>query len=397
MPIGYWESEHLLAPADLTVIGSGIVGMSTALHYKAIHPARRVRILERDVLGEGGTTRNAGFACFGGPGEWLDDLECLGQTRWLNLIRMRAEGLRALIELLGVEALGLEWSGGWELFDRTEAGMARAEKVHDALPHLNGAVQPLMASVLGHLAPHPTSTPALVYSPERAAHFGAHASVHLPWEGMLHTGRMVSAFHKAMQVADVQCLNGCTASAVDATDRPFVPWSIATPRGPMLSTNVAICTNGFAKGLLPGAKVNPAPNRVLVVRPRTAPPKGAYHIEDGYLYFRTLPDGQVLFGGGRHFGVELPHFPNRDQRAEARWDSLLESAAERWLGTIETVSHRWTGWLGVGEDREPLLGTTAPGLHHAVRMGGMGVAMGCGIGLKLAQTIASEAHREPLR
>ena len=38
MPIGYWESEHLLAPADLTVIGAGIVGMSTALHYKAQTP-----------------------------------------------------------------------------------------------------------------------------------------------------------------------------------------------------------------------------------------------------------------------------------------------------------------------------------------------------------------------
>jgi glycine/D-amino acid oxidase-like deaminating enzyme len=310
---------------------------------------------------------------------------------------MRAEGLRALIELLGTEALGLEWSGGWELFDRSEAGMARAEKVREALPLLNDAVQPLMASVLGHLAPHPTSTPALVYSPERAAHFGAHAAVHLPWEGMLHTGRMVSAFHKALQAADVQCLNGCAASAVALEGRPSGRWSIGTPRGLLLSKSVAICTNGFAKGLLPEANVNPAPNRVLVVRPRTAPPKGAYHIEDGYLYFRTLPDGQVLFGGGRHFGVDLPPFPKRDQQAEARWDALLESAAERWLGAIESVSHRWTGWLGVGADREPLLGTTAPGLHHAVRMGGMGVAMGCGIGLQLAQTIATEAHPEPRR
>ena len=144
MPIGYWESEHLLAPADLTVIGAGIVGMSTALHYKALHPHDRVRIIERDVLGEGGTTRNAGFACFGGPGEWLDDLETLGQSKWLELIRLRAEGLRALIELLGEKALGLEWSGGWELFAASPSGKKRSDEAGQNLALLNDAVQPLM-------------------------------------------------------------------------------------------------------------------------------------------------------------------------------------------------------------------------------------------------------------
>ena len=397
MPIGYWESEHLLAPADLTVIGAGIVGMSTALHYKALHPHDRVRIIERDVLGEGGTTRNAGFACFGGPGEWLDDLETLGQSKWLALIRLRAEGLRALIELLGEKALGLEWSGGWELFAASPSGKKRSDEAGQNLALLNDAVQPLMASILGHLAPNPLDTPALIYSPSRAAQFGAHSCIHLPWEGMLHTGRMVSAFHRALQVADIQCLNGCTASSLEAPSAPDGPWSICTPRGVLESKSIAICTNGFAKEVLPEAEVAPAPNRVLVVRPVQMPPQGAYHIEDGYLYFRTLPDGHVLFGGGRHFGVELPPFPQRDEKAEARWDALLESAAAQWLGPIDSVSHRWTGWLGVGSDREPLIGSTALGLHHAVRMGGMGVAMGCGLGLQLALNISAEGHNKGQR
>ena len=390
MPIGYWESEHLLAPADLTVIGAGIVGMSTALHYKAQHPHERVRIIERDVLGEGGTTRNAGFACFGGPGEWLDDLETLGRSKWLELIRMRAEGLRALIELLGEEALGMEWSGGWELFAPSPTGLKRSREADASLATLNEAVQPLMASILGHLAPHPLDTPALVHSPARAAQFGAHSAIHLPWEGMLHTGRMVSAFHKAIQVAGIQCLNGCTVSALEPPVAPHSAWSINTQRGVLKSRSIAICTNGFAREIMPQAEVKPAPNRVLVVRPSKMPPPGAYHIEDGYLYFRTLPDGQVLFGGGRQFGIELPPFPQRDENAEDRWDALLEEAATQWLGNIDAVSHRWTGWLGVGTDRVPLLGSTAPGLHHAVRMGGMGVAMGCGLGQQLALSISAE-------
>ena len=253
-----------------------------------------------------------------------------------------------------------------------------------------------MASILGHLVPHPMDAPALVHAPERAAHFGAHAAIHLPWEGMLHTGRMVAAFHKALHAADIQCLNGCTVSATVPPEVAGDNWSIQTARGPLLSRSIALCTNGFAQEILPMAAVVPAPNRVLVVSPQQMPPAGAYHIENGYLYFRTLPGGQVLFGGGRHFGIELPPFPDSDSAAESRWDTLLEEAATRWLGPLDAVSHRWTGWLGVGADREPLLGSTAPGFHHAVRMGGMGVAMGCGLGLQLAGNIGRET-RPPLQ
>ena len=189
---------------------------------------------------------------------------------------------------------------GWELFDRTSAGSEAKRgdsRRADALggPELNAAVQPLMASILGPLAPHAASVPALVHSPNRAAHFGAHAAVHLPWEGMLHTGRMVSAFHKALQVADVQCLNGCTVSAVESPDGPSDPWRIVTSRGTLKSTSIAICTNGFAKVILPEAEVKPAPNRVLVVRPRETPPPG------------TLPHRR-----------RIPVFPNF-----ARWPSLV--------------------------------------------------------------------------
>jgi len=64
--------------------------------------------------------------------------------------------------------------------------------------------------------------------------------------------------------------------------------------------------------------------------------------------------------------------------------------AESWIGPIHNISHRWTGWLGVGKDRRPLIGQTQPGLHYAVRMGGMGVAIGCGVGKELAKKLTAE-------
>ena len=58
----------------------------------------------------------------------------------------------------------------------------------------------------------------------------------------------------------------------------------------------------------------------------------------------------------------------------------------RWVN-VEAVTHRWTGWLGVGPDRRPLIGESRPGLHHAVRMGGMGVAIGTRVGRELAESM----------
>lgn len=393
MPIGYWESEHLLAPADLTIIGSGIVGMSTALQYKKLRPKDKVRILERDIIGEGGTTRNAGFACFGGPGEWLDDLEQLGQDRWLRLVEMRIRGLRTLLEMLGQEQIGLEWKGGWELFGRELKGQERARDVMRALADLNRLVAPLLDVGLGDVHPLGADRPALVEDVHRAGILNAHLAIHLPWEGMLHTGRLVSAFHAALDSQGIQRLHGCSVDTLSRLDQGVDSWSISTPRGVFRSQKVAVCTNGFARQLVPELKVETAPNRVLVLTPASgAPPEGCYHAEDGYLYFRTLDRGRVLFGGGRHYGIPwpAPGSPLEEAAAVAAWDDRLVQSAEQWLGSTAIVTHRWTGWLGVGQDREPLIGHTAPGLHHAVRMGGMGIAVGAGIGKELARRIDSE-------
>ena len=104
MASGYWEREHLLRSADITIVGAGLVGMSTALALRRLQPEAHIRIVERHPLTDGGSSRNAGFACFGSAGEWLDDLTpsaqppcnpcspgrrdsatssgCSGRTRW---------------------------------------------------------------------------------------------------------------------------------------------------------------------------------------------------------------------------------------------------------------------------------------------------------------------------
>ena len=46
--------------ADVAVIGSGLAGLSAALHVLRRHPGRSVIVLEADQLGHGASSRSAG-------------------------------------------------------------------------------------------------------------------------------------------------------------------------------------------------------------------------------------------------------------------------------------------------------------------------------------------------
>ena len=72
--LSFWEKSLYFESLDFTIIGAGIVGLSTAIFLKEKFPGSKILILERGYLPSGASTKNAGFACFGSPTELLDDL-----------------------------------------------------------------------------------------------------------------------------------------------------------------------------------------------------------------------------------------------------------------------------------------------------------------------------------
>ncbi|MBA3901114.1 MAG: FAD-binding oxidoreductase, partial [Bacteroidetes bacterium] len=84
MNLSYWEQETFFSNVALTVIGSGIVGLSAAIHFKKLNPNAKVIVLERGILPNGASSKNAGFACFGSPSEILDDLKHQSEQETFN-------------------------------------------------------------------------------------------------------------------------------------------------------------------------------------------------------------------------------------------------------------------------------------------------------------------------
>ena len=89
MELSYWEYKTWLSNIDFTIVGSGIVGLNTALQLKNRFPKAKILILEKGVLPQGASTKNAGFACFGSISELSSDLHSMSEKELVNLVAKR--------------------------------------------------------------------------------------------------------------------------------------------------------------------------------------------------------------------------------------------------------------------------------------------------------------------
>ena len=133
--LSYWEREQFFKNIDVAVIGSGIVGLSAAIHLKKLDPTLQVAVLERGALPIGASTRNAGFSCFGSMTELLDDLEHASEDQVLAVVEKRWRGLQQLRALVGDENLDFYGLGGYEMFTEEEEAIFR--KCQDRIPEFN--------------------------------------------------------------------------------------------------------------------------------------------------------------------------------------------------------------------------------------------------------------------
>lgn len=370
--LSYWEYDAFFRDLDFLVVGAGIVGLNAALRLREKNPKARIVVLERGPLPIGASTRNAGFACFGSMTELLDDLATLGEEQVWALVRRRYEGLQRLRARVGDRALHYQQRGGYELFRAGE------EEVYSrCLDHLQKFNREL-AALTGE-----AQTFAVRDDQLETFRFGG--VQHLIWnkaEGQVHTGHMMRHLLRLTQQADIQILGGIPVQKLaDGEVRTAQGWSISARR-------ILVATNGFARQLLPELAVEPARNQVLVTEPVAQLPfQGTFHYDRGYVYFRNIGQ-RVLLGGARHL-AKAEETTSEFGLTETIQDTLLELLHQVILpGRSEvSIAARWSGILGVGTTKEPILHQVNDSTLAAVRLGGMGVAIGSLLGEEAADVL----------
>ena len=148
--------------------------------------------------------------------------------------------------------------------------------------------------------------------------------------------------------------------------------------------NIVVCTNGFARQLLPDLDVIPARNQVLVTNEILERPwHQSFHIREGYVYLRSIGK-RVLIGGGRDLF-------EREESTDVIADNLDNQEYLKYflcelLGKRDiVVDYSWSGIMGMGKSKGPIIQKMKEGVYVGVRMGGMGVAIGTWVGKELSK------------
>lgn len=365
----YWEQQSLLQYHHI-VVGSGIVGLSTAIELKERFPEKRVLVLERGFLPTGASTRNAGFACMGSVTELLDDLQHMSEDEVVTLFEQRKQGLELLRSRLGDERIGYKANGSYELINEDEKyALGRIDYLNELLLSVNKCASFRLAD-------------------DKLKQFGfgyTQALIENTCEGELHTGKMMRGLIDYAIAQGVEIKTDVVVSDYHEGEHGV---RVSMDNGISLSCDkLFLCTNAFTKQLLPDVDVTAGRGQVLITKPIDGLRfKGVFHFDKGYYYFREI-DGRILLGGGRNLDFD------GETTTEMETSELIQQNLEQKLkeviipDTHYEIDMRWAGIMAFGKDKQPIVRSFTNRVYGAFRMGGMGVAMGSLIGKQLSDLV----------
>jgi len=366
MNFSYWELKEWFTNVDFTIVGSGIVGLNCALTLKKKHPTATILVLEKGMLPQGASSKNAGFACFGSLSEIIDDFNTHTEEEVFDLVKKRWDGLQLLRKNLGEKKIDYQQNKGFELFKDEGLFYECLSRKNE----INSLLKPIFKEAVFKVD----------------VNFFNFQKIHQNYitnqfEGQIDTGKMMAQLLLKAQKAGIKILNNIAVEQFsENTDSVLVKTNQIT----FTTNKLFIATNGFAKELLE-ENVQPARAQVIITEPiKNLHIKGTFHLEKGYYYFRNI-DNRILFGGGRNLdfkGEETTEFGQtviiQNQLKTILQETILPN-------TKFEIEHTWSGIMGVGNQKKAIVKQISTNVFCGVRLGGMGVAIGSLVGKELAE------------
>lgn len=368
MNLSYWEIKSWLSNIDFCIVGSGIVGLNCALKLREYYPQAKIIILEKGVLPQGASTKNAGFACFGSLSEILDDLKSHTEEEVLQLVKKRADGSKLLRETIGDKQLNYQQLGGYELFLEKDIQLFQECIKHKDL--INKLLKPIFKDDVFSLKDN-----IFKFKNIKGDY------IFNQFEGQIDTGNMMEALLKLAQSKGIKILNTISVEGFSEDNNSV---HVKTNHFEFSASKLYIATNGFSSQLLK-ENVKPARAQVLITKPiKNLHIKGTFHLEKGYYYFRNI-DNRILFGGGRNLDFKT------EETSEFGENTIIQNTLKSLLKTTILpntdfdIAHKWSGVMGVGQQKKAIVKQLSNNVFCGVRLGGMGVAIGSLVGKELAE------------
>ncbi len=368
MNYSYWEHKEWFSNNDFIIVGSGIVGLNCAISLKERFPKSKVLILEKGILPQGASTKNAGFTCFGSVSELLSDLKNHSEEEVFQLVKKRVQGLSLLRKLLGDSAIDYQQNFGYELFQE----VTTYKECESKIDPLNKLLFPLFKEAV-------FSTTTNLFSFQKVVP----NYIVNKFEGQLDTGKMMAQLLKLSQEKGIKILNNILVESFVEDKSKVV---VKTNQGEFTTAKLMFTTNGFS-GELMNENVKPARAQVLVTKPiENLHIKGTFHLDEGYYYFRNI-NNRILFGGGRNLDLKTEE-TTKFAQTELVQNKLKEILSTTILpNTNFEIEQSWSGIMGVGSQKKPIVKQLSNNTYCGIRLGGMGVAIGSLVGKDLANLV----------
>ncbi len=356
-----WEQESFYAPSDVIIVGSGLLGLWTAYELISSKPSLNITILEKGNTPLGASTRNAGFACFGSPGEMISDAKKMGEVAMWDIVEMRYRGIQKIRQHFSNSAIDFDNSGGYECYDSSTVNL---NEIEDKVDWLNEGMK--------RITRYPTT---FSWQNDKIKEFGLigfDSMIGNDLEGGIHSGKLVKELIRKVQAAGVQILFGMQVKGWETSKEGV---SVKTKVLELQTTQLILCTNGFTSDIQANPKVEPARGQVFVTAPiEGLQLNGTFHYSEGFYYFRNIGN-RLLIGGARN-----TDFLTENSTSLAINNNIqneLERFAKKHIVTEKkfTISHRWSGIMGFSENKLPGINLIDNGVIAALCCNGMGVAL----------------------
>ena len=368
-----WEQETYFKNQDIIIIGTGFVGLWTALALVKKNPLQKILIVDQGIIPTGASTRNAGFACFGSISELISDNKKLGEDTMLQIVEKRFKGIEKIKKYFPKSIIDYKNWGGYELFTHKQYTTHTLQ--HD-IQYMNNLLYNTIKK-----------KNVFQLTNDKISQFQFRQIKNLvfnPYEGQLHSAKLLEALTqeavskgiKIMQNIQIKKIHHYTNEVMLACKQDIV----------LKTKRVIICTNAFAKQLIPTLDIIPARGQVLLTESiPNLPLKGTFHFDEGYYYFRNL-DNRVLLGGARNID-----FKAEQTQAFNTTDKIQQTLENFLYNTIlpknirPKIAMRWSGIMAMGSEKKPIVKKINDQIIIAVRMNGMGVAIAPIIGEEVAE------------
>jgi glycine/D-amino acid oxidase-like deaminating enzyme len=347
------------ASADIAVLGGGVTGVAAA--YFLASRGCRVTLVERGAVASGATGRNAGFLLAGIASCYSVAAKSHGRERAKLLWRLSLDNhalLRSLVEGERIDCLHARNGSHTLALSEQEAKALRRSAS--------------MMAEDGFRAELLDDTDAA----RRFPGSGALGGLFNPEDGEVHPVRLVRGLAAAAERRGARIFESTPVLQVETSPSSV---TLRTEKGRLQATMLLLASNAwtpllhpFFRGAIVGMRgqmfaTAPAPRRLV--------PTPVY-ADFGFEYFRQLPDGRILAGGGRRAALdeeltyaETPTEPV--QQAIARFLASCFPGAARL-----PVTHRWAGLMGFSCDELPSVGPVPGPVNVYVSAGYHGHGLG---------------------